>query len=141
MFLYVSVCPEGGVPEQVHTPWDQVHPVGPGATPRTRYTPGTRYTSEQVPPGTLGTPRDQVHPPRGRLLLRTIRILLECILVHTNEIRSMSEAIFLNSTLLIFKGCYTLGNKYNRWLPDKIGKKFPNTHSSLRSIRVRCSRV
>ena len=82
------------------TPWDQVHPLGPGVPPRTRYTsqdqvhpPGTRYT---LPPGTRYTPPgpgtsqswtrythpwDQVHPPSRRLLLRTVRILLECILV------------------------------------------------------------
>ena len=68
-----------GTPQQVHppprtryTPWqvhplDQVHPPtgtppGSGTLPN-RYTPGTRYT------------------PSRRLLLRTVRILLECILV------------------------------------------------------------
>ena len=65
-------------PDQVHPPgtrytsWDQVHPHRPGKPPRTRYTPPwTRY-----PPGP-GTPP----PPEIRPLLRTVRILLECILV------------------------------------------------------------
>ena len=54
--------------DQVH-PQDQVHPR-PGTPPGTRYTPQTRYT-----PGTR-------YPyPGRRLLLRTLRILLECILV------------------------------------------------------------
>ena len=66
MFLQASVCPQGGISDQVHPPdqvhhppWDQVHrpragtPPGPGTLPR----PGT-------PPGTRYTPRDQVHPPR-----------------------------------------------------------------------------
>ena len=47
------------------------HPLGPGTPPRTRYTPLTRYTPDQVPlpepgthpPGTRYTPRDQVPPP------------------------------------------------------------------------------
>ena len=47
MFLQASVCPQGGVPDQVHPPRDQVHPPGPGA-----------------PPGTRCTPQGQVHPPR-----------------------------------------------------------------------------
>ena len=44
-------------PRTRYTPWDQVHPLGPGTPPRTRYTSSRR------------------------LLLRTVRILLECILV------------------------------------------------------------
>ena len=36
---------------------DQVHPLGPGTPPGTRYTPRTRY----IPLGP-GTPQDQVHP-------------------------------------------------------------------------------
>ena len=52
-------------------PWDQVHPPG------TRYTPSGPGT-----PPRPGTPLDQeVHPPEIWPLLRTVRILLECILV------------------------------------------------------------
>ena len=72
MFLHVCVCPQGGStwagipPEPGTPPEDQVHP------------PGTRYSRrDQVhPPGTRYTP-----PHSRRLLLRTVRILLERILV------------------------------------------------------------
>ena len=48
--------------DQVHPPLprDQVHPLGPGTPPK----PGTR-------------------PPIRRLLLRMVRMLLECILVQS----------------------------------------------------------
>ena len=80
------------LPRQVHppgryTPW-QVHPPG-------RYTPRAGTPPRQVHPP-AGTPPRQVHPSAGtppagryppppsrRLLLRTVRILLECILVRT----------------------------------------------------------
>ena len=62
------------------------YPPEPGTPPRTRYTPQSRYTPpEQVHSPGPGTPRirytPQVHPPSRRVLLRTVRILLECILV------------------------------------------------------------
>ena len=89
MFLQVCVIlfTGGGVPDQVHPPWDQVHPPGPGTPagqgtpPRTRYTPpwdqvhppGTRYTPRpgtppppNPPTPTRYTPWDQVHPPKTR---------------------------------------------------------------------------
>ena len=56
MFLQTSVCPQGGVPNQV--------PPGPGTPPGTRYIPlgpGTR-SGPGTPPGTRYTPQDQVHP-------------------------------------------------------------------------------
>ena len=59
MFLQACVCPQGGVPDQVHPP--EQTPPGSGTPPRTRYPPiypGTRYT-----PRTRYTPQDQVHPP------------------------------------------------------------------------------
>ena len=64
---YLTRYPPGpGTP-----PWDQVHP------PRTRYTP-----RDQVHPLGPGTPPVPGTPtPQIRLLLRTVRILLECILV------------------------------------------------------------
>ena len=67
MFLYLSVCPQGGaggVPGQAHSP-DQAHPAG-----------------KHPPPG-ITTPWEAHPPPLRRLTLRTVRILLECILVHT----------------------------------------------------------
>ena len=51
MFLQVCVCPQGGIPHQVHPP-------GPGTPPRTRNTP-----PDQVHPPTQYSPWDQVHPP------------------------------------------------------------------------------
>ena len=83
MFLQVSVCPQGGVPAQVHpllagTPpgrnnlLGQVHPKA-GTSPRQVHPPG-RYTPQagtpprQVHPQQLhpraGTPPRQVHTPR-----------------------------------------------------------------------------
>ena len=53
------------------TPRTRHPPPGPGTTPSRPGTPQTRH-----PPGTRHPPRDQA-PPR-RLLLRTVRILLEC---------------------------------------------------------------
>ena len=63
---------EGGVPDQVHPPWDQVHPPGPGTPPgpstpprtrfpQTRYTPGTRSPQTRYTPRTR-SPQNQVHP-------------------------------------------------------------------------------
>ena len=92
-YVFTGVClSTGGSTWAGTTPRDQVHPLGTRYTPspQTRYTPqdqvhppgpGTRYT-----PWTRYTPLDQVHPPgpgtpRRWLTLRTVRILLECILV------------------------------------------------------------
>ena len=61
MFLQVSVCPQGGLPQCMlgyHPPPEQ--------TPRNRQPPRSRQ-----PP-----------PRERRLLLRMVRILLECILVQ-----------------------------------------------------------
>ena len=70
----------GTPPRQVHHPIPyQVHPPAPGTPPRpgthTPPGPGTYPAGSGTPPGP-GTP-----PPSRRLLLRTVRILLECILV------------------------------------------------------------
>ena len=77
--------PDQAPPRTRYTPQDQVHPPRPGTPPQTRYPldqvqpPQTSYTT----PGP-GTPLDQVHPPpKIWPLLRTVRILLECILVFT----------------------------------------------------------
>ena len=60
----LSFCSQGGVPDQVHPPRDQVHPPPsdqPGTTPQDQVHPQTmiRYT----PPGPGTPPWDQVHPP------------------------------------------------------------------------------
>ena len=94
MFLQASVCLQGGVPDQVHppgtrcTPWDQVHPLGPGAhPPGLGVVPGT-------PPGP-GTPPRPGTPPEIRPLMRTVRILLECILV--SYLLVVANQIYLHS--------------------------------------------
>ena len=62
----------GYQPDRADTPREQTPPdQPPGSRP-----PGTRHS----PPG-ADTPR--ADPPGRRLLLRTVRILLECILVRT----------------------------------------------------------
>ena len=61
-------CMLGYYPTPPPTPRAGI-PPGPGAPPG----PGTPL-QDQAPPGTR-------HPPRRRLLLRTVCILLECILV------------------------------------------------------------
>ena len=74
----------GTHPPGRYTPRDQVHPPG-------RYTP-----QDQVPPRQVHSP-GQVHPsPEIRPLLRTERILLECILVldrtlHSKQISGTSS--------------------------------------------------
>ena len=92
MFLHLSVYPQGGgylgryppgpgippgpstTPDQVPTLWDQVK------APETKYnhsppSPNHLHPPDQVPHWDPGT------TPQRRLLLRTVRILLECILV------------------------------------------------------------
>ena len=104
MFLHLSVCPQGGITwagtlrDQVHPPgpgtppwdqvyphWDQVHPPGPGTPPG------------QVPPYQVH-PRDQVHPPSRQLLLRTVRILVECILLFLFEVDIRSVHMVVTRT-------------------------------------------
>ena len=74
MFLHVCVCPQGGVPGQVHPLPRQVHTpqagTSPAGTPPDRYIPWA------------GTP-----PPEQCMLgdegnKQVVRILLECILVY-----------------------------------------------------------
>ena len=101
-YTCLSFCSQGGLPQYMlgyHPPeqaplLDQPHPPRPGTLPQTRYphsrhfpTPRTRHhPSDKAPPGP-GTPQSR-HPPGRRLLLRTVRILLECILVR-NRFRSL----------------------------------------------------
>ena len=62
-------------PDQVHhSPWDQVHPPGPGAPPQDQVPPGARYTLQTrytplgpgTPPRADTHPPDQAHPPGTR---------------------------------------------------------------------------
>ena len=107
MFLHLSVSHSvhrGGLPQCMlgyHTPRNR-HPRGTRHPPGTRHPLGTRHPprTRHHPPGP-GTPWDQVPSqgpgtplgpgaplpgpdtaPSRRLLLRTVRILLECILVN-----------------------------------------------------------
>ena len=79
-------------PQSRHTPWSR-HTPRSRHTPQEQTPPHSRYPTsrhppeqtpslpEQTPPG-ADTPRSR-HPPRERrLLLRTVHILLECILVY-----------------------------------------------------------
>ena len=73
-YIFTGICDSvhrgstwaGTTPGTRYTPWNQVHPPGPGTPPRTRYTPR---------PGTplgLGTPPwDQVHSPGTRYTPQT----------------------------------------------------------------------
>ena len=88
MFLQACVCPQGGwclpqcmlgyhtLPPRADTPQEQTPPGSgpPGADtpPQSRHPPGA------------DTPGSR-HPPEIRSLLRTVRILLECILVYMVE--------------------------------------------------------
>ena len=60
------------------------HPPGPGTPPGTRYPPKDQAPPRDQtppPPGTRHPPQTRHTPRSRRLLLRTARILLECILV------------------------------------------------------------
>ena len=98
-----------------YTPQDQVHPPNQ-VHPQDQVHPQTRYTPWYIPPGQVHppdqvhpldqvhpptrcspstrSPPDQVHPPEIRPLLRTVRILLECILSykrsHVRHFRNMA---------------------------------------------------
>ena len=61
-------------PPQKHTPPLEAHP------PESTHSPGSTHTPQEAhPPGS--TPPPGKHPPGRRLPVRTVRILLECILV------------------------------------------------------------
>ena len=110
MFLQACVCPRGGGgggSAWPGTPPRQVHP----SSPRTRYTPwavtppGPGLPTPQPGPGTppgLVPPGPGTPPPEIRPLLRTVRILLECILVSFYT--SIWNICFL-AELLLCKTC------------------------------------
>ena len=89
MFLQACVCPQEGVSASVHAgipsplsrpPWEQTPPSPLGAD-----TPPGADPPEQTPPRTdppwSRHPPEQTPPWERWPLLRTVRILLECILV------------------------------------------------------------
>ena len=87
-YVFTGVClSTGGVPDQVHPPGTDTHPLGAGTHPglgtppeadtplgpgrpsRTRYTPPDQVHISPGPgttPG-QGAPRDQVHPPQDQV--------------------------------------------------------------------------
>ena len=80
-YVFTPVClsTAGGLP---HACWEQRSPPhqGPGTPSRTRHP-----LQDQAPtPGADPPPREQAPHPGRRLLLRMVRILLECILVITS---------------------------------------------------------
>ena len=84
--FYMCVCLStggGGLPQCMlgYRPREQ-------APPRAGSPPGAGTPQEQAPPREQAPPQnrhppEQATPPSRRLLLRTVRILLECILVFT----------------------------------------------------------
>ena len=96
-YTCLSFCPRGGV--CLSACWDTT-PLGGGrhssprpGTPRSRYPPRSRLPRTRHPPE-AGTPYTRqpleagTPPPPRRLLLRTVRILLECILVFEEFLQS-----------------------------------------------------
>ena len=75
-----TIPPEQAPPGSRH-PLEQAHPRDQVPLEQTTPPPGTRQPPEQTPPGSRHPSSDQEPPPGRRLLLRTVRILLECILV------------------------------------------------------------
>ena len=92
-YVFTPVCLStgGGLPQHMlgyppgaGTPQSR-HPPGT-RHPQSRHPPGTKHPQEQAPPGAdtptgAGTSRTRPPPPSRQLRLRTVRILLECILV------------------------------------------------------------
>ena len=77
-YTCLSFCPQRGgrcLPQCMlgYTP--------PGQTPPPADTPWANTPLCRHPPPQADTPSPGRHPPSRRLLLRTVRILLECILV------------------------------------------------------------
>ena len=74
------------------TPWStppEQAPPRPGTPHQTRHPPQTRHHPEQAPPR-ANTPRPDTPLTGRRLLLRTVHILLECILVYI-EVSTMCD--------------------------------------------------
>ena len=83
-YVFTGVCLStrgGGVSASVHAgmPPPEQSPPGSRHTPGSRH-PRSRHPQEQT--HRVDTPQEQTHPlPERRPLLRTVRILLECIFV------------------------------------------------------------
>ena len=73
-FFRRLVCPQGGGDVCLSACWDTTHTHTP--PPRSRHPPEVDPPGPDTPPGS-DTPLPEIRP-----LLRTVRILLECILVQ-----------------------------------------------------------
>ena len=116
MFLHLSVilstrgggvCPSAcwDTPPWAGTPLGRPppgrHPLvrhPPGQTPPGR-TPPWADTPQQTPP--RQTPHGQTPPPSRRLLLRTVGILLECILVFSYNDKKRMTVVCINESEVI----------------------------------------
>ena len=89
----------------IHTPWQtpprQTTSLGrhpPGRHPPGRHPPGRHPPGKHPPPSQIHTPSGQTPPslvsPPGRPLQRTVRILLECILVQRWRCCCVSHIIY-----------------------------------------------
>ena len=102
MFLHVSVCPQGGsapVHAGIHPPPNpdqRQTPPGPKAD-----TPGPKADTPSGPKA--DTPQTKSRHPSARwLLLRTVRILLECILVFfCNQTAGLNMTIVVHFSWLL----------------------------------------
>ena len=113
MFLHLSVILSMGGGVCPSACWDTHRQTPPGQTPPGQTPPG------QIPPGRHATPG--LTPPMGRhppaqcmlgytwLLLRTVRILLECILVQVVYRNAMMPHInFFIGAYLLFSAIHLL---------------------------------
>ena len=119
---HTTIPPQSRHPPGADTPLEQT-PAGPGAplgadTPRSR-PPGTGHPpGPGTPPGADTPPRNQA-PPSRRLLLRTVRILLECILVRYQTVILMFCSQFKISSPFI--KCNRERDWFNQLIADLIG--------------------
>ena len=81
MFLHLSVCPRGGVCLSAGIPPPGSRHPPEQTPPRSRPLQSRHPPPKQASPGSRSLPPKTRHPPSWQLLLRTVRILQECILV------------------------------------------------------------
>ena len=109
MFLTcLSFCPQGG--STWAGPPRQVPPAGAGAPPRQVHPSGRYIHQDQVPPPGPGTPPGTRYPLWRGLLLRTVHILLECILFYCSVVspgKELTTDIEVNNTFIKSRGKVT----------------------------------
>ena len=153
-YVFTGVCLStggGGVSASVHagiphppreqTPPGCRHPTGADMPPGSRHPPGSRpplggadTPRSRHPPG-ANTPHGSRHPPKRRPLLRTVRILLECILVSwvypsgsafTHYRHCISFQTKHNGNFKLTQGNYFAQYtiQYSNYVPKINGKNF-----------------